>query len=300
MPLERIRGLSFQEQQEEYVVRATALSLGAIENCLDGRSAKDIGLITYSTCTGFPPGPTVAHHLAADLALSTDIQLNNLSSQGCEAAFPGLRRCHDFTALNQTMSLAIACELTSLTYYPEPKGKPDPENDYELLRANSVFADGCSCALLGYDDDPRHPEIIGFASHRDPAYINELGYTWRNGRLRVKLSRRVPDIATQLLTTAINKLLAEHNLTIADIQYWVLHPPGAVVIDKVRDRLSLSEEKLKYSRKSLRLYGNTSSSAVGIVGKLLMEGEDNPKGYMVMANVGPGMVSNACLLRFGE
>lgn len=299
VPLDRIRTLSFQEQQDKYLVAAEILSLAAVANCLDGRNAQDISLMTYSTCTGFPPGPTVAHHLAGDLLLPADVQLNNLSSQGCEAAFPGLRRCHDFTALNHKMSLAVACELTSLTYYPEPDGKPDSENNLELLRANAVFADGCSCALLGYDDDPRHPEIIDFSSHMDGAYMHDLGYVWRNGRLRVKLSRRVPDAAVSLLGKSIAKLLAANNLSVSDIGYWVIHPPGAAVLDKVRESLGIDEEKLKYSRKALRLFGNTSSSSVGIVAKLLMSDVAEPKGYMVMANVGPGMTSNAMLARFG-
>lgn len=298
LPLEQLKGLSFQQQQEVYAKEAVALARQAVINCLDGRDPKDIALITYATCTGFVPGPTVGHHLAYELGLGPETEINNLSALGCEASFPGLRRCHDFTALTRKPSLAIACELCSLTYYPEPDGKPDPENDYELLRSNAIFGDGCSCALVGYDDDPGHPRIIDFATHLDMRFQNELGYVWSNGRLRVRLSRRVPDIAAQLVVHVVSRLLARNRLDIGDIHYWVIHPPGAAVLDKVRDGLGIEEDKLKYSRQALRLYGNTSSSAIGIVGKLLMMGESNPGGYLVMVNVGPGMVANAVLLRF--
>jgi alkylresorcinol/alkylpyrone synthase len=300
VPIEKIRTLSFQEQQEHYLIEAQKLALKAAMDCLDGRNAQDIGLVTYSTCTGFPPGPTIGHYLAADLRLSNDIQINNLSSQGCEAAFPGLRRCHDFTALNGKPSLVIACELTSLTYFPEDGSKPDQENDYELLRSTAVFADGCSCALLGYDDDPRHPEIIDFTSYIDTDYMGELGYVWRNGRLRVRLSKRVPALASMLFETTILNLLKRNHLNVRDVSHWVLHPPGAAVLDMVRDKLHIDEEKLKYSRKTLRLFGNTSSSSVGIVAKLLISEEKDPRGYLVMANVGPGMACNAALMSFGD
>jgi alkylresorcinol/alkylpyrone synthase len=197
------------------------------------------------------------------------------------------------------MSLTIACELTSLTYYPEPAGKPEPEGSFELLRSNSIFADGCSCALLGYDDDPRHPTIIDYVSLVNPAFINELGYTWRNGRLRVHLSKQVPVLASSLLDKSVRKLLGKNSLRISDIRYWIVHPPGSIVIDKIRDSLGIPEEKLQYSRKALRLYGNCSSSTIGIVGKLLMNEREPGSGFAVMANVGPGMVSNAALLYFG-
>lgn len=300
LPVETLKKLTFQEQQEQYEKSAFSLSKEALLNTLDGRNPCDLGLITFSTCTGFPPGPTIPHYLARDLGLSSDIQIDNRSSQGCEAAHPGLRRAYDSTALTGRPSVAISCELCSLTYYPEPEGKPDPENHWELLRSNAIFADGCSCTIVGFDDDPRHPEIIDFSSYIDTKYLSELGYVWQNGRLRVKLSQRVPNIAAELVTKATGTLLRRNNLSVDDIQFWAIHPPGAIVLDRFRDGLGFAEEKLVYSREALRLFGNCSSSTVGIVGKLLIKWEKKPKGYLVMVTVGPGMVANTALMRFGE
>ena len=55
---------SWQQQQEAYRDGAVKLSLQAIDECLDGRSAGDIACVVYGSCTGFTPGPTVAHYLA--------------------------------------------------------------------------------------------------------------------------------------------------------------------------------------------------------------------------------------------
>lgn len=299
IPLEWIRKLSFQEQQEEYAKSAAKLAKMALLNALDGRDPKSLGLITYSTCTGFPPGPTIGHYLAHELGLE-NTRIENLSSQGCEGAFPGLCTCYDFTAIHRRPAAAIACELCSLTYYPEPDGKPDPENGFELLRGNALFGDGCSCAIIGLDDEDRHPEICDFNSRLDTRYIDYLGYVWRNGRLRLRLAREVPNIATELIYQAITGLLSRNWPDVNDISYWVIHPPGMLVLDNVRDRLAIPEEKLKYSKQALQTYGNVSSATVGIVSKLLMEEEKHPEGYLLMANVGPGMVANAALLRFGD
>lgn len=299
VPIEHIGGLSFQEQQEEYAQQAPLLAQKALLRALDGRSPQDLGLLSYSTCTGFPPGPTVGTEVARLLKLHPSIEITNLSAQGCEGSFPGLRRCHDFVAMRPgDMAAAIACELCSLTYYPEPPGFADPENHYELMRANSVFADACSCAIVGCEDNPRHPAIIDFASYLDTSYCDELGYIWRQGRLHTRLSRRVPEIAANLVEIVVRELLERNSLRTEDIPHWVLHPPGAAVLDLFRDKFGLPEEKIKYCRKALRLFGNCSSATVGIVAKLLMEEEPAPRGYLVMANVGPGMVANSLLCEF--
>ena len=299
IPLDKARTLTFQKQQEAYMQVAPNLASEALRKALDGRDARELGLVSYATCTGFPPGPTVGHMIASRFLLKPNTEINNMSSLGCEAAFPGIRRCYDFAVAHPgSLSAAVSCELCSLTYFPEPEYEATKENDYELLRSNAVFGDGCSCALIGYDDNPRHPEILDFVTHLETKYMDRLGYTWRSGRLRVRLCRDVPDIAVELLNKSITELLNRNSLKLSDIKYWVLHPPGAIVLDKIRDTMGIPEEKLRYSRKVLRKYGNVSSATVGIVAKTLMEEEKNPSGYLVMANVGPGMTSNSMLARF--
>ena len=299
IPLEQARFLTFQKQQDTYMKVAPSLASEALMRALDGREADELGLICFSTCTGFPPGPTVGHAIADRFMLKPSTEINNMSSLGCEASFPGIRRCYDYAVAHPgSLSAAISCELCSLTYFPEKDGKADPENSYELLRSNAIFGDGCSVALIGYDKNPRHPEILDFVTHLETKYMDRLGYNWRSGRLHVRLSRDVPDIAVELLQKSINELLNRNALKLSDIRYWVLHPPGAIVLDKIRDAMGIPEVKLKYSRQVLRNFGNLSSATVGIVAKTLMEEEKHPSGYLIMANVGPGMVGNSCLLSF--
>ena len=277
---------------------ARSLSNNVVLRALPAYQIPLVGLISYSSCTGFAPGPTIGHYIADTLGRN-DIEMCNLSSQGCEAAFPGLRRCYDYSKLTGKLSLAVACELSSLSYWPE-NPCPDPENDFEVLRANAIFGDGCSCAVIGFDDDPHHPEIIDFYSVVDTRYIDKLGYVWRDGRLRVRLSKDVPDIAVNLAYKSVMGLLAKHNLDVQDVSYWIFHPPGAAVLDKLQQLLELTDEHMQYSRDALQEWGNCSSSTVGIVGKLLMEQVAEPHGWAVMVNVGPGMVSNSVLLSFKE
>ena len=299
VPLEKVRKLSFQEQQEEYLKGSIALSKKAILNCLDGRDPLDIGCLVFCSCTGFAPGPTVGHYLVKEIGLNVDIYISNLASHGCEGGFPGLKRAYDYSIASGKSSLVVACELSSCSYFPEPNGRPNPENHFELARANAIFADAASCCLVGYDNDWRHPQVVDTESYFNVDYMNDLGYVWRDGRLRVLLSKRVPDLAPEVVGFAVGKLLRRQKLPITDIQWWIIHAAGSKVLDNIRDVLRLPEEKLLLSREILRDYGNCSSSTIGLIGKRLMDKDIQPGDKVMVLSIGPGMVGGSSLLQFG-
>jgi alkylresorcinol/alkylpyrone synthase len=298
IPLDQAMSLSFQEQQEQYLIRALSLSQEAVEKCLDSRSVDEIGCVVYASCTGMAPGPTIPQYLAKRMGFPSNVYFNNLAGQGCESGFPGLKRAYDFVKANGKPALVVNCELSILTYYPELVGKPDAENDYECLRANAVFADAASCALVGLDADWRHPVIIDTETSTDYRYADDLGFTWRNGRLRVKLSRRVPKLAPLVVKPAFDAVLERNRLEINDINWWVIHAAGNTVLDRIRDGFGIPEEKTSLSRDTLRMFGNTSSTSVGITGKRLMQQAVKQGDYAMMLSIGPGMTGGCTLLRF--
>lgn len=292
--------LSWQEQQERYRIGAIELSLRAINECLDGQSAENIACVIYGSCTGFTPGPTVAHYLAKELGFEPSTYYTNIIGQGCESGFPGLRRAYDFAVVTGKQALVVNCELCSCTYYPEPAGRPDPENHFECLRSNAIFADAASCVLVGFDDDPRHPFIVDMETHTDTEFINDLGYTWRDGRLRVMLSRRVPELAAIVVRPAVDAVMERQDMTVDKVRWWVIHAAGSSVLDNIRDALGIPEEKVTLSRETLKDFGNTSSTSVGITGKRLMSQDIQPGDYVAILSVGPGMTGGISLLQFRE
>ena len=298
--LEKIRELSFQEQQEEYLKGAIHLSKEAIAKCLDGTPTNNIGCLVFCSCTGFAPGPTVGHYLVKELGLDVNIYISNLASHGCEGGFPGLRRAYDYSLASGKPSLVVACELSSCSYFPEPDGKPDPENHFELARANSIFADAASCCLVGYDSDWRHPHLVDTESYFNVDYMNDLGYVWRDGRLRILLSKRVPELAVEVVGFAVDKLLRRQDLQVTDIQWWVIHAAGSKVLDNIRDALGLPEEGMNLSRWVLKHHGNCSSATIGLIGKRLMDEDISPHDKVMVLSIGPGMVGGATMLQFGN
>jgi len=298
IPPDEAMKASWQQQQEAYRDWAVKLSLQAINECLDDNSAGDIACLVYGSCTGFAPGPTVAHYLAEKLGLKPSTYYTNIIGQGCESGFPGLRRAYDFAVATGKKALVVNCELCSCTYYPDSGDRPDPENHYELLRSNALFADAASCVLVGSDEDPRYPVIIDMETYTNTDFIHDLGYTWRDGRLRVMLSRRVPELAPQVVKPAVDAVLQRQKLEVGNITWWVIHAAGSSVLDNIRDALGIAEEKVTLSRGTLREFGNTSSTSVGITGKRLMSEDIRPGDYAAVLSVGPGMTGGITLLRW--
>jgi predicted naringenin-chalcone synthase len=299
VPISEIKTLNFQEQQERYRREAARLSMAAAVDCLDGVPPAELGIIISAQCTAFGfPGPTLAHYLGRELGCGPGVFYENIASMGCEAGFPGLKRAWDFFMNDGKPALVVACELSSCSYYPEPGGQ-DRENDYELLRSNAIFADGAAAVLVGADDSPRHPVILDAMACTDSAFQDELGYVWRDGRLRVRLGRRIPEIAASLVERVLVDIFRKNHVSQSDIKHWVVHAAGAQVLDAIRDVLSLEEDKLLISREVLGLYGNCSSVTIGLIGKELMKRCSPGAGELgIIISLGPGMTAGATLLKW--
>lgn len=290
-------GLSWQEACEEYLKGALWLSKRVVKACLDGRDASTIGSVTFASCTGYQC-PGIMHQLTSELGFSPSVLYTNILGMGCEGGAPALWRAYHHTLATGQSSLAIACEICSVCSFPEQE--PDPSGEWELLRANAIFGDGASAVLIDFDDDPRHPYIVDVETYFDPENIKHLGFVWQDGRLRVLLSRQIPKIVPSVVRPPLEKILQRNNLVLKDINWWVVHPGGSAVIANLQDSLGIPEDKLALSREALRLYGNCSSSSIGIVGKLLMGHEMEQGDRCLVISLGAGLAAGVTLLRWPE
>ncbi|MFN8567635.1 MAG: 3-oxoacyl-[acyl-carrier-protein] synthase III C-terminal domain-containing protein [Kouleothrix sp.] len=93
------------------------------------------------------------------------------------------------------------------------------------------------------------------------------------------------------------RVLAQHQLTIDDIDHWVLHPGGAKVVGAC-SALAIDRERLSHTRAVLRDYGNMSSATVFFVlDAFLKAGAPGPGEYGVLAVLGPGFSCELALVR---
>lgn len=291
---------SWQEQCEEYARGALALSLQAVRECLDGRDPREIGCIVYGSCTGYCC-PSVDYLIAKEVGLAeTTRHVPVVGDGGCVGAAPVLQQAYDYTRQTGRTALAVTCELCSCAHYPERPGRPDPWGRWQLLRANAIFGDGASAALVGFDDDPKHPWIIDTECYSDTDHLDALGFAWRGGRLACVLSTEVPKLAPTVMGPCTRQLLARHGLEPVGIPWVVCHPGGKLILDNVRDTLGFTEHQFRFSREALRRWGNCSSASVGMIGSMIGGRNPGPRqgDWGLLMTVGSGISAYAILLRW--
>src|SRR5690606_15677665 len=108
----------------------------------------------------------------------------------------------------------------------------------------------------------------------------------------------VPRVIGAHIDDAVHRLLA-HDRDVADaddgsladiVAHWAIHPGGREILDRVQQRLGLSDAQLAPSRDTLREYGNMSSATVLFVLKHLFDGSDLRHGDRVATMAfGPGL-----------
>ena len=284
-------GYSWQEATQIYKSGAIELGIKACQDALDNYNISDVGQITFISVTGYEC-PSLSYHIAAALGLNADVVHSNILGQGCEAAIPGLERSFDYVSRKPNkLALAVSVEICSATWYPAP------ETDIEYLVSSAIFGDGATAAVVGNDDDPRHPTIIDFESYYSPDFLDLLGYEWKEGRLKVVLSARVPEIVPPLIRQTVDILLSRNNLTREDVSHWIMHPGGKSVLDNIENELGLTKEQTYWSWETMKRFGNMSSATIGAIVKLVQANE-NPTGYGIIATMGAGTAVNATLVKW--
>lgn len=287
-----VQGLSHQELTEFYEEGAVKLGVEAAEQALEGIDRDDIGNIVFASVTGYTC-PSLSYKIASELGLRKNVVHSDLLGMGCEAAAPAMERAYDHVRVHEeSKALAISSEICSATWFPAD------ESDLDYLVSSAIFGDAASAAVIGInDDDDYYPFIIDFESYFDPDNINLLGYKWEQGRLKVVLSREVPNIVPPLMKQAVCAMLVRNHLALEDISHWIIHPGGKAVLENVEKELGLTREQTKWSWEVMRQFGNVSSATVGIIAKFVQQYE-NPKGWGVMVTMGAGTAVNCALVRW--
>lgn len=287
-------GLSWQELRELSRPLGLALSMKAVRSCLDGKyTGKDLGCLVYCSVSDYNT-PALGYYIGRELCVRDDIEFVNLQGQGCQSALPGLKRAYEYFQANRRPAMVLNCEIGSTTFFPSD------ESDLENVVTNSLFADSATAVLVGEDNDDHHPFILGFQSLYDPRYLDILGYTWVDGRLKCRLDRSVPEVIPPLFAEAVHRLLAKHELTLGDIRHWALHPGGPAILRKIEELLGLSEAETWASWETLRNFGNCSSATLAMIGKRVQETITDYEGYGVGVTMGAGGSIEAMCCSWGE
>ena len=152
----------------------------------------------------------------------------HIGFMGCQGALNGLRLARAFLDANPSACVLLcALELCSLHH--------QYGWDADKIVANALFADGAAAvvAVGGEPTNPPHYQLI--ASGSTVIDDSEDVMTWRIGDhgFEMTLSPRVPDLICQHLRPWLESWLAEHDLDIARVGSWAVHPGGPRILSAV-------------------------------------------------------------------
>ena len=273
-----------------YVDEAVPLATRAVTDVLRmaDMTARDLDLFVVVSCTGYAT-PGVDLLLARDLDMSPDLQRLVVGHMGCYAALPALAAVADAVVAREMTALMVCVELTSLHVQP-------PIRDIGHLVSHALFSDAAVAMIV----TPSAPglRVVDIAARTDSAHQDAMSWHVTDLGFRMGLSPRVPAVLLEHVKPMVDDLLRRHDLVVADIEGWAIHPGGPRILDVCAEALHLSDDQMQASRNTLRDHGNCSSATVVlVVDRLLAEANLAVGSYVVVLAFGPGLTLYAALLQ---
>ena len=133
----------------------------------------------------------------------------------------------------------------------------------------------------------------------------DMAWTIGDHGFEMILSTKVPQIIGETIIGAIRPLYAREGELAAAfdegrvgerVEHWAIHPGGRSILDRVQERLQLSDAQLHPARETLRENGNMSSATVlFVIKRILDDGAADGSRVAAMA-FGPGLTAESALM----
>lgn len=290
-------------RNDVYIREASRLFVEVARSALDADPdivAADVTHVITASCTGFhAPGPE--YEIVRGLGLSDSVQRYHLGFMGCYASLPALRAASQFCAADPTaVVLVVSVELCTVHL----RSSEDPD----LIVANSLFADGAAAGIVTARDLATPvPAVRLDGFHTAIAAEGEKDMAWTIGDhgFEMILSTKVPQIIGETIIGAIRPLYAREGELAAAfdegrvgerVQHWAIHPGGRSILDRVQERLQLSDAQLHPARETLRENGNMSSATVLFVIKRILDDGATEGARVAAMAFGPGLTAESALM----
>lgn len=291
-------------RNEIYIREADRLYIEVARRALEADpdlSAADVTHVVTVSCTGFhAPGPD--YEIVRALGMSDSVERYHLGFMGCYAAMPALRAARQFCLADpDAVVLVVSVELCTLHL----RSAEDPD----MIIASSLFSDGAAAGLVtarSFDSSVPAFSLDRFRTAIAPQGEKDMAWTIGDSGFEMVLSTAVPQIIGESIRTALHPLWSDDDELAAafdddrigdPVVHWAIHPGGRSILDKVQERLHLSDEQLHPAREILREYGNMSSATVLFVLRHILESAEARAGDRVAAMAfGPGLTAESAML----
>lgn len=250
-PIESVFEMSAEALNKAFEKLAPALAAKSLKAALDqsGLKTTELDALFVCTCTGYLC-PGLSSHIAEKVGMRPDSFLIDIVGHGCGAALPMLYSVKGFLKENpDCYAAAIAVELSSTAFYVD--------DDPGCLVSLCIFADGVNTTLWHHTKKGLGWHCKDFSSLHIPKNREKLRFENAFGKLRNKLHRTVPVLATEAVWE-LYKRFEKHAQT--DSKRLIAHPGGKEVLTELRK--ALPSGKFEESEAVLKAFGNMSSPSV--------------------------------------
>jgi predicted naringenin-chalcone synthase len=282
-----------ETRMEWYNRTAPALSVNAIEKCIENKLLKDeiTHLITVS-CTGIS-APGLDLQVMEEMNLPSNIFRTSVNFMGCYAAIHGLKLADAICSIDKRARVVVVCTELSTLHFQR-------ENTPDNIASSLLFGDGAAAMLITHDGNEMNGlRINNFYS--EVAFKGKKDMSWElsSSGFLMTLSGYVPDLIEQDFKKLLFNALENAQVHKNDISHWCIHPGGKRILASIEKSIDITSRDLQYSYNVLRNYGNMSSPTILFVLKEIMDSLENnkvKKTNIFGAAFGPGLTLETFIL----
>ncbi|XP_065874557.1 chalcone synthase-like [Euphorbia lathyris] len=230
-----------------------------------GQPIKKITHLIFCTSVGIVM-PGADQELIKLLGLDYSVKRFMMYQSGCFAGAAALRLAKDMAENNPQSRILIVCSENTTNCFHAPS-----DTHLDILIGSAIFGDGAAALIVG-----AHPEInierplyevISASQTIIPNSEDGVVGNLCEMGLSYYLSKRVPNY---IADNIVDLLVKEENLKEFGIKNWnslfyIVHPGGPDILDRLEMKLGLTKDKLRATRHVLSEYGNMWSPSVFFV-----------------------------------
>ncbi|KAF5193238.1 Chalcone synthase, partial [Thalictrum thalictroides] len=246
---------SLDARQDMAVVDVPKLAKEAAVKAIEewGQTKSKITHLIFcnSTCGGDIPGADV--RLIKLLGLKLSVKRYMMYQQGCFGGGMVLRLAKDLAENNRgARVLVICCETIHLSF----RG---PSDDHLASLVNqALFGDGAAALIVGADpiigiEKPLF-EVISAVQTLVPDSDGAIQGHLKEEGLTFNLVKNVPELISKNIEKCLKEAFEPLGISDWNSLFWIAHPGGPAILDKVQDILCLEPQKLRATRQVLSDY----------------------------------------------
>jgi alkylresorcinol/alkylpyrone synthase len=280
------------DRNRVYLTSAVDLLESATREVLErnGRRVEDVDTIVVVSTTGIAT-PSLDALLMERMPFKRTTTRLPIFGLGCAGGALGIARASAMAqARPGSLVLLLVIELCALSFRREDFSKSN-------IVATALFGDGAAAALLS--TDAAGPAIVASGEYTFSNTLDIMGWDVADDGLKAIFSRDIPQLVTDEMRGVAGAFLAEHGLTLADIDTFLCHPGGAKVLEALESAYGVPAGSLADSRGVLRDYGNMSAATVMFVLERAMHVGALAKGdwqRALVSSMGPGFTAAFAIL----